>query len=194
MKSILTLICVLQLFGNCLAQNRLQTGLTIGYNSSTFIGHDKPGKGLKSIPGFYLGGIIKYRINQRFSLLSNVSLGSRGTEINSIGNLYEYVFFLYLDIPLMVKMNFLSDKKISPYVLLGGAFDYNIQALSASGGPLYDIKKVDFSLLSGLGVDIGKLSIGMQYHYGITKFDNSNLQLDLRNSTLSILVGILFNK
>ena len=168
--------------------------MTIGYNSSTFIGNDKPGKGLKSIPGFYLGGIINYPINERFSLLSSVSLSSRGTEINTINDLYEYVVFLYLDVPIMVKLNFFTDKKISPYALLGCAFDYNILATSVSGGPLYDIKKVDLGIVSGLGLDIGKISIGIRYNYGVTKFDNSNLKTDLRNSTLSILVGIIFNK
>lgn len=194
MKRILTLICLLQLFAVCFSQNKLLTGMTIGYNSSTFIGNDKPGKGLKSIPGFYLGGIINYPINEKCSLLSNVSIGLRGTEINTIGNLYESVVFLYLDIPLMVKRNFYTDKKISPYALVGSAFDYTILATSVSGGPLYDIKKVDVSIVSGLGLDIGKISIGLRYNYGITKFDNSNLNTDLRNSTISILVGITFNK
>ena len=194
MKRILTLICLLQLFTICFSQNKLQTGITIGYNSSTFIGNDKPGKGLKPIPGFYLGGIINYPLNERFSMLSNVSLGSRGTEINTISDLYEYVVFLYLDVPVVLKMNLFTDKKISPYVLLGSAFNYNILATSASGGPLNDIKKVDLGIVSGLGLDIRKVSIGMRYNYGVTKFDNSNLKFGLHNSTLSILIGITFNK
>lgn len=194
MKRIFIFLCLLQLFTTCFSQNKLRTGMTIGYNSSTFIGNDKPGKGLKPIPGFYLGGIINYSINEKISLLSNVSLGSRGTEINTINDLYEYVFFIYLDVPVMVKLNFFTDKKISPYALLGSAFDYNILATSASGGPFYDIKNFDLGIVSGIGIDIGKITIGMRYNYGVTKIDNSKLKLGLRNSTLSILVGITFNK
>jgi hypothetical protein len=194
MKQTLILFYLLQLFTPCFAQNKLHTGVTIGYNNSTFIGNDKPGKGLKPIPGFYLGGIINYRINERFTLLSNVALGSRGTEINTISDLYEYVLFLYLDVPVMLKLNFFTDKKISPYALLGSAFDYNIIATSVSGGALYDIKKFDLGIVSGLGLDIGKVSLGVRYNYGVTKFDNSNLKLGLRNSTVSFLVGIMFNK
>lgn len=193
MKRILTFICFFHLFVTCFAQNRIQTGMTMGYNSSTFIGPDKPGKKLKPIPGFYLGGTINYLLNERLSLLSNVSLCSKGTIFNAIGNLNEVVVFVNLDVPIMAKLNFLVDKKISPYVVLGNAFDYNIFAIG-SGGPLYDIKKVDIVIVTGFGLDINRISFGMRYNYGITKFDNSNLKLGSRNSTLSILAGIKFNK
>jgi hypothetical protein len=192
MKQILFLICFLQLFAICFSQNTLETGMTIGYNSSIFIGHDKPGK-LEPMPGFYLGGIIKVPINKWVSLLSNVSLSSKGTEFTAISNLKEMVLFLYLDVPIMVKLNIFADKKLSPYALFGGTFDYNILAVG-SGGPLYDIKKVDLGVVTGIGLDMGKISIGMRYNYGITKFDNSDLKTDLKNSTLSILIGISFNK
>jgi hypothetical protein len=192
MKYILFLFFFLQLFGNSFAQNKLQTGITIGYNSSTFMGHDKPGK-LKSIPGLYLGGIINYPINKRLSLLSNVSISSKGTEFSAIDNLTEAVVFLYFDIPIMVKMDLLIDKKISPFVEIGSDFAYNILA-EGSGGPLYDIKKADLGIVSGFGLDIGKISIGTRYNYGIIKFDKSDRKYDLRNSTLSILMGITFRK
>jgi hypothetical protein len=193
MKGALTVFFLLLIVANSYAKNKLQTGLTIGYNTSTFIGNDIPGKGLKSIPGMYLGGIINYPINERFSLLSNISLCSRGTKINTISDLYASVYFFYIDIPIMAKMNFFIDKKISPYVLLGGAFDYNIVALGTSGY-LYDIKKIDLGIIPGLGFDAGRISLGVRYYYGLTKFDDSDLNLDLRNSTLSFLADIRFNK
>jgi Outer membrane protein beta-barrel domain len=190
---LLALICFLLNFEKYFAQNQFQAGLIIGYNSSTFLGNDKPGKELKSIPGFYLGGIVNYTINERFSLQSNAALSTRGTEINTIGNLYEYVVFFSLDIPVMVKMNLFVDEKISPYLLLGGAFDYNIFSVNANSGILNDIKKVDLGIESGLGLDIGIISLSIRYNYGITKFDDSEFKLDLRNSTLTFLIGIILN-
>jgi hypothetical protein len=191
MRKIIVSICLFQLFTTCFSQNKIQTGMTIGYNSSTFNGHDKPGKALKPIPGFYLGGIVNYSFNHKLSLLFNVALGSRGTKINTIDNLNEYVLFLYLDMPLVLKMNFCVDKKISPYLVFGGACGYNILALSQ--GILNDIRNFDIGIVSGAGVEFGKLSLGFRYNYGITRFDKSNLNLDLRNSTLSILLGMRFN-
>jgi hypothetical protein len=194
MKQTLVFIFFLLLFAKGFTQNKLQTGLIIGYNSSTFLGDDKPGIGLKPIPGFYLGGIVDYPINDRFSISSDIALDSRGTMINTINDLNEIILSLYFDIPILMKVNFRLYRKISPFVVLGGAFDYNLLSISASGGSLFDMKKVDLGLVSGMGVDIGKLSFGLRYNYGLTKFDKSNQDLNLRNSTLSILAGIRFNK
>jgi hypothetical protein len=194
MKRTITIICFLLFLVNSFAQNNLQTGITIGYNSSTFIGSDKSGLELSSIPGFYLGGIVNYPINSRFSLLANVALASRGTEINTISDITEDVIFFYLDVPLILKMNLLTGKIITPYIVLGGAFDYNILAGSTGGGNLNDVKNIDLGIVSGLGIDIWKLSFGIRYNYGLIPFDNSDLKLNLRNSTLSFLVGIKFNK
>jgi hypothetical protein len=192
MKWLPAIICLLLLSGNSLAQNKLQTGMTIGYNSSTFLGHDKPGK-LKSIPGLYLGGIINYPINKRISLLSNVSISSKGTEFSAVDNLTEAVVYLYLDMPIIVKMDLLVDKKISPFIVLGSAFDYCILAVG-TGGSLFDVKNIDLGIVSGIGFDLGKISIGIRYNHSITKFDNSYLKADLRNSSLSILMGITFKE
>ncbi len=194
MKKTITNFCFLLLFANSFAQQNLQTGITIGYNNSTFIGSDKSGLGLSSIPGFYLGGIVNYPINSRFSLLSNIAFASRGTEINTISDVYVDVFFFYLDVPLMIKMNFFTDKIITPYLEFGVAFDYNALALSTGGGNLTDVKNVDLGMVSGFGIDIWKISFGMRYNYGLIPFDNSDLKLDLRNSTFSFLIGIKFNK
>jgi hypothetical protein len=183
----------LQLFTTCFSQDRLRTGLTIGYNSSTFLGDDKPGKDLNPIPGFYLGGIINYPINKRLSVSSNVALCSRGTKINTINEINEPIIFLYLDMPVMAKMNFKPDNKISPFAELGGAFDINVLAIGISG-PYYDIKKADLGLVSGAGFEMSKISIGVRYHYGLTHFDKSDHSTDLRNSTVSFLLGLTFGK
>lgn len=176
----------------CYGQDKLQTGLIIGYNSSTFIGKDKPGKKIKPIPGFYLGGNALYPLNKRLSLSSGLALTSKGTIINTLSDIDEYLIYLYLDMPIMLKMNFFSGKMLSPYFNLGGCADYRILAISANGGPLYDIHKIDLCAVTAAGVDISRLSFEIRYNCGITKFDNSEFHTDLRHSTLSVLVAFRF--
>jgi hypothetical protein len=193
MKITLTVFFLLLYTADSISQSRLQTGLTIGYNSSTFLGDDKPGEKLDPIPGLYLGGIIHYPLNERFSLVSNVALCLRGTKINTFNEISEPVLFVYLDIPLMARMNFLPGRIITPYAELGGAFDVNILSIGLSG-PYYDVRKFDFGMVSGVGIRLGKISLEMRYHLGLTHFDRSELESDLRHSTLSFLLGLTFGK
>jgi hypothetical protein len=189
MKTFLIIIfflCALQIN----AQDRLRTGLIIGYNSSQFIGKDKPGIKQSSLPGFYLGGIIDYPLNPRMDIFSNVALGLRGTRINTYSNQYEDVYGIYFDIPFLLKVNILIDKPVKPFVVGGFALDYNV--LMFGHGPLYDIKKFDLGFVSGVGFGLKKLELSIRYNYGLTTIDNSELNQNIRSSTLSILIGIYF--
>jgi hypothetical protein len=193
MKKALSFIILLFLAANCFSQNKLQTGLTIGYNSSSFLGKDTPGKKVNPLPGFYLGGIINYPLNDRLYLLTNVALTSKGTKINTMNEINEMVVFLNIDIPVMAGMKFLPGKKLTPYAELGGAFDINVMSFGTNG-PYFDIRKIDFGLVAGAGIDAGKVSLGIRYFYGLTHFDKSELENDLRNSTISFLLGLTFGK
>ncbi len=183
---IFLLLCVLQMN----AQDKLRTGLIIGYNSSQFIGKDKPGMSQSSLPGFYIGGILDYPLNPRMDIFSDVALGLRGTKINTYSNKYENVYGIYFDIPLLLKVNLLIDKPVKPFVIGGCALDYNV--LIIGHGPLYDIKKLDLGFVSGVGAGFKKLELSIRYNYGLTSVDNSELNQNIRNSTLSILIGIYF--
>jgi hypothetical protein len=180
-------LCALQIN----AQNKLRTGLIIGYNSSKFIGKDMPGIKQSSLPGIYIGGIIDYPLNSRMDIFTNAALGLRGTKINTYSNQYESVYGIYFDFPLLLKVNLLMDKPVKPFFVGGCALDYNV--LMLGHGPLYDIKKLDLGLVSGIGVGLNMLKLSIRYNYGLTTMDNSELNQNIRNSTLSILIGIHFN-
>jgi hypothetical protein len=179
-------LCALQIN----AQNKLRTGLIIGYNSSRFIGKDTPGINQSSLPGFYIGGIIDYPLDPRMDIFSDVALGLRGTRINTYSNQYEDVYGIYFDIPILLKVNLLTDKPVKPFLVGGCAIDYNV--LMFGHGPLYDIKKLDLGFVSGVGVGLKKIELSIRYNYGLTTFDNSELDQNIRNSTISILIGIYF--
>jgi hypothetical protein len=172
------------------AQEKLRTGLIIGYNSSRFIGKDKPGMKQNSLPGCYIGGILDYPLNPGLEIFSNVALGLRGTKINTFGNQYEAVYGIYFDIPLLIKVNLLTDKPFKPFIVGGCAIDYNV--LMFGHGPLYDVKNLDLGFVSGVGVGLKKIELSIRYNYGLTSVDNSELDQNIRNSTISILIGVYF--
>jgi hypothetical protein len=173
------------------AQDKLNTGLNIGYSSSTFVGNDIPGKGLASVSSALIGGYFRYCFNNRFAIQPEINFYTKGSRINTIDNLYEYVYLDYLEIPVLFAVRFRHEKKLQPIIYVGPAIGINTHA-SGSRGYLTDIKKFDGGIIAGTGIEIWKLSFQIRYNYGLTRFDDSSQRLDLRNSTLSVLVGFNF--
>jgi hypothetical protein len=173
------------------AQCKLNTGLNIGYSSSTFIGNDIPGKGLAQVSSALIGGYFRYSINNKLAVQPEINYYAKGSGINTIDNLYEYVYLDYLEIPVLLIFKFRNERKLKPVIYAGPTLNINTNA-SGSRGYLNNIKKIDGSIIAGTGVEIWKLSFQIRYGYGLTRFDNSSQKLDLRNSTLSVLVGFNF--
>ena len=173
------------------AQDKLNTGLNIGYSSSTFVGNDIPGKGLAPISSALIGGYFRYCFNDKFAIQPEINYYAKGSRINTIDNLYEYVYLDYLEIPVLFILKFRKERKLHPIIYAGPTFNINTNA-SGSRGYLNNIKKIDGSIIAGTGVEIWKLSFQIRYIYGLTRFDDSSQKLDLKNSTLSLLVGFNF--
>ena len=173
------------------AQDKLNTGLNVGYVSSTFSGNDIPGKGLASVSGALIGGYLRYCFNKNLSIQPELDVYSKGSRINTIDNLYEYVYLKYLEIPVLFVYRFRNEKKLQPIIIAGPALGINTGA-SGSRGYLNDVRKVDAGIIAGAGLEVWKLSFQVRYDYGLTRFDNSSQKLDLRNSAFSMLAGFNF--
>lgn len=55
------------------AQNKLNTGLNIGYVSSTFVGNDIPHKDLAPVSSALIGGYFRYPFNDKFSIQPEIN-------------------------------------------------------------------------------------------------------------------------
>ncbi|GAH07218.1 unnamed protein product, partial [marine sediment metagenome] len=75
------------------AEGFLSKGVNFGFNSSRFTGKDIPGKGIASIPGLTLGFFINYEISNQFSLQSELLFTTKGSRINTIGDIYLHNIF-----------------------------------------------------------------------------------------------------
>ena len=167
------------------------TGLRIGYNSSKFTGKDTPGKAVRNIPGFAIGGFISFDLNKKFTVQPEILLTTKGCLINTIGDIEQANVFIYLEIPILVKMKFLPNAKLKPFIFGGPAISLNTLAIN-DVGVLDDIKKFDCGFIVGAGVDYRRISFDIRYEKGLINFDEYAGNIDLKNQTISFLLGIPF--
>ena len=191
MKRVVIMLFSLAVPLSVFPQDKINTGLNIGYVSSTFIGNDIPGKGVYPVSSAIIGGYFRYRFNNKYSVQPEINFYSKGSKINTIDNLYEYVYLNYLEIPVLFTITFRDQKKLQPIIFAGPALDINTNA-SGSRGYLNDVRKIDVGIITGTGIEIWKLSLRFRYCYSLTRFDKSIQELDLRNSALSVSVGFNF--
>jgi len=168
-----------------------RTGIAIGYTSSTFVGGETPGKGLKRMPGFMIGGILEYRIGERLAMHSEALLLTKGGQVNTVGEFYLPNSFIYLQIPLSLRLAFYPGKSVQPFLLGGPVIGFKILAFN-SVGVLDDVQNLDIGLNLGGGVSFGKIQFEIRFDRSLRSFDASAEQSELKNHTMAILVKVLF--
>lgn len=188
---IIALVLFIVLSSEINAEGFLSKGVKFGFNSSKFTGKDIPGKGIASIPGLTLGYFINYEVSSQFSLQSELLFTTKGSRINTVGDIYLHNIFTYLEIPILAKWTFATEKKWEPYLLGGPFLDIKLLAFNEEGFP-EDFRKIDFGLILGAGVRFNKISLGMHYNHGFLNFDQSDENIDLKNQTISVVVGFSF--
>ncbi len=171
MQKLILFVLILNLLNSTLIAGEFSAiGMKIGYNSSKFIGKDIPGKGVSSQPGFALGGFLSYKISNRFSLQQEVLLSFKGAKINTIGDVYLSNIFIYFGLPLLAKINFRAGSTIRPAILFGPSLGIKLEATN-DVGILNDIRKIDFGIALGAGIETWKISLDARYISGMVNFD-----------------------
>jgi hypothetical protein len=173
------------------AQGFSDLGAKLGYNSSKFTGADIPGKGISSQPGVILGGYATYEFNNTFSLQQEVLFTFKGSEVNTIGDLWLSNIFVYVEMPLMARATFLADSRLRPSVYAGPAVAALVAAFNDTG-LLEDIRSFDLGFVIGGGVDIWELSLDLRLTQGLLNFDQSASGIDLKHQTISLMMGYAF--
>ncbi|MCK4345881.1 MAG: PorT family protein, partial [Bacteroidales bacterium] len=123
-------------------------GIKFGFNNSKFTGKDIPGKGIGYMPGLTLGYFINYEVSSQFSLQSELLFTTKGSRINTVGDIYLYNIFTYMEIPVLAKWTFTTEKKWRPYLLGGPFLDMKILAFNEVEF-LEDFRRIDLGLILG---------------------------------------------
>ena len=146
MKLLICTILFSLIFHDLFSTDQIDIGLRFGYNNSRFIGENTPGKGVGNIPGIILGGYFSYKFTRKFELQPELLLVTKGSTINTVGDIQQYNIISYLEIPVMVKWVFITDKKIRPCVYGGSYFGIKIFAIN-DVGVIEDNRNIDWGLI-----------------------------------------------
>ena len=192
MRKISIVISVLLFISSMLFAGEFTSrGIKLGYNSSKFVGKELPGKGVSSIPGFSLGGFLNYKIKNNFSIQPEMFITSKGSNINTVGDINLHNVFLYFEIPVLAKMSFPAMKGITPNIFCGPAIAFKCLVMNDTGF-LDDIRSTDFGLVLGAGIEFWKISMDVRYNRGLINFDKSDEDINLKNSAILFLIGYSF--
>lgn len=154
-------------------KKRIRFGFTLGLNSNDFkvrVDYDKfhsidtlKSIGVKRFPGFLLGGIADYRINDNFNLrfLPSLALGQRNITYvfaNSKSNREVKIESVYIDFPILLKYRTRRFGNYGFYVIGGGKFSIdlasNINANRSLSDPVVAVVPNSYSYELGFGLDI----------------------------------------
>ena len=186
-----TLILFLVSINSAFSQDKLNIGLRIGYNSSNFVGKDIPGKSSRSLPGIYLGGTVNYPLRNNLSVSTGIAVDTKGAKINTISDINEVMYFLYLDIPVMLRYSPFSGKPFPVYLSAGHSVDFLI-VKGTFLSVLDDVKNLDMAFLIEGGLAWKKIGFGIRYAHSYLNFDKSENNFKMRNATLSIMATFNF--
>ncbi len=155
-------------------------------------------------PGFHIGLTAEFPLNEMFSLEPAVLLSTKGYKYSEPGY-DESVNALSIDIPLTGKASydigsFIIYGAFGPYIGIGlsGKYktsdspDYTLQWGSSSDD---DLKRVDFGLVFGAGVEINAIQVGISYDLGLINiYPTTDGGTKINNRVLAISAGYWFGK
>ncbi|HEV8357723.1 MAG TPA: porin family protein [Gemmatimonadales bacterium] len=172
---------------------------------------DKPGGAdASNINGTYTGWIVgafaALHLSPSFAIqpeLSYVHKGAKIVETGTTGTLR----LPYVGVPVLLKFGIPAKGSsiLSPHVYAGPAVGFRTGCKARvsdgtttvtrncdEGTDPTEVKRTDFSLTFGGGVDVGRAIIDLRYDLGLTRIDGSTENNDIKHRTFYLLAGWSF--
>jgi len=169
----------------------------------------------KSISGFHIGLIAEFPIIEKFSFETGIIMSTKGFKVsesttsigNSIYNFDSTMNLFYLEVPLAGKASYdVGGAKIygvfGPYLGLGLSGRVKMESTGEptekqnvkwGSGSNDDVKRLDYGLIIGAGVEIQSILLRLSYSYGLANIiSDSSLDTKSQNRVLSLSVGYKF--
>lgn len=221
MKNLLKLLIMIIVF-TMAAESFAQTfGVKAGLNLSNILAKDDDetySEDFKMNPGFHLGITAEFPFTDMISFEPGLLLSSKGTRISEeetyMGETYKYeqkVNLFYLDIPLTAKASFdIENARVygvfGPYLGMGlsgkskseetfmGETETEEEDINWGSDKEDDLKRLDFGLSVGVGVEINSIQIGLSYSLGLANISaNTDGGSTTNNRVLGISIGYKFD-
>lgn len=116
---------------------------------------------------------------------------TKGSKINIIGDIYLSNTFVYLELPFLAKATFLREYWLRPNIYVGPAVAVLITAFNDRYF-LDDIRSFDLGFVIGVSFEVWRVSLDFRLTKGLLNFDESADDINLKNQTISALIGYAF--
>ena len=179
------------------AQTSTHFGVLAGGTFSKFRGADK-GILDETKTGIAAGVFVTVGLTPEFALQPEVLYVQKGSR-SEVDDLWFKLS--YLEIPILAKFRIPAENEsqLRPHFYAGGALGLKIGCDTKSGPTSAScedvgdrIKSTDFSIVFGVGADLGRVMIDARFDLGFTKIEDAASPDDVKNSTLYLLAGWTF--
>ena len=218
MKKLLVIFVALFVVSSIIYAKEIKGGVKAGINIANFSGDDadpESGSGVDKTSriGIVAGGFVAIPLNDQFSLQPELLLSMKGAVYEASGTGWTVdstMKLTYIEIPVLAKLNILSEGSVKPSVFLGPSIgikasakmksEITVNGVSESAEEdMEDVKSLDLGLAFGGGIDIeagtGKITLDARYTMGLTSIDKAEsgeTAADIKNSVISIMAVYCF--
>jgi hypothetical protein len=195
----LCFLCFASVFGNKLkAQTSPEFGIRAGVNFAN-ITDTNADRRIGFMGGVYGDFMIS---NSNLSIQPELLYTQKGVkkkvDVQGGGTVKGKVRLDYIEIPILVKYNFVSSGSVNPNLYVGPYVGFNVNSDvkvknnqgKASVGIGSNTKDTDFGIVVGGSLDFGYINVGLRYGFGL--IDVSKNGASGKNSVLSIVAGVGF--
>ena len=170
----------------------------------------------KMKPGFHIGGVVDFPFTDLLSLETGLILDTKGFKAKEEGSGYSYKETLnlyYLDIPVILKVGFDVGSNVrifgdaGPYIGVGlsgkvksvyedqGSEETDEEKIEWGNTDDDHLKRLDYGLTFGGGVEISAFVIGISYDLGLANISAyTDYETKIKNRVLKIYFGYWFGK
>jgi hypothetical protein len=181
-------------------------GPVVGINFARLGGQDVSDAGTRT--SFVAGIFSRSRISGDLGLETQVLWSEQGAKGELDDDIEGTIKLSYIKIPVLFTIAVpTSNARITPRFYLGPTVGFRtrckvtgtVGGISASldcEDAGLDTKSTEFSVLGGVGVDLGPVVLAARYDYGLSKIDDSIVGLDVKNRVFSLTAayGIALNR
>ncbi len=221
MKILSKLIIVVIVFTMATSSFAQNFGIRAGLNLSNMLEKDDDitySEDYKMNPGFHVGATAEFPITEMFSFETGLFLSTKGFKISEEETFWGETLkidaemnLLYIDVPLTGKASFdLGGAKVygvlGPYIGMGISgklkWEFSMDGETEKGEEdiewgsdedQHDLKRLDFGLTVGAGVEISSIQVGLTYGLGLANISPySDDGFKTNNRVLGVTLGYKF--
>lgn len=172
------------------AQESPKIGIKGGLNFATFNDVDD----VEYRPGLVIGAFLDLPVeNSPISIQPEVLFAQYGSNIEDSDAYFEAD---YIQIPVLFKVDFVSESATTPNIYFGPYLSFNTGSEVKNDNIAInledDTEPTDFGAVVGLGFDTEHAQFGIRYTAGVTKVEEASFNSDAKNGAFSVTLGLKF--